>query len=68
MRTIHAYGYKVTGTEEIIAEIEEDLKDRSVGINWNNFGDGKVFWNHNGNIKYTFKIDHITKIVRLIEC
>ena len=26
MRTIQAYGYEVTGSEEIIAEIEEDLK------------------------------------------
>lgn len=68
MRTIQAYGYEVTGSEEIITEIEEDLKDRSIKINWNNFENGNVLWNHNGDTKYPVEIDHINKTVKLIEC
>ena len=68
MKTIQSYGYEVTGTEKIIAEIEEDLKDRNVKINWNNFKNGNVLWNHIGNTKYPVDIDHINKTVKLIEC
>lgn len=68
MKTIQAYGYKVTGTENIITEIEEDLKDKNIIINWNNFENGNVLWDHNGDTKYSIEIDHVNKIVRLIEC
>lgn len=66
MKTINAYGYEVTGPVEIIAEIEEDLKDRNVRINWNNFENGDGLWNNNGDTKYPVEIDHENKLVRLL--
>ena len=53
-------------SEEIVAEIEEGLKDRSIKINWNNFENGNVLWNHNGDIKYPVEINHENKTVRLM--
>lgn len=53
MKTINAYGYEVTGIEDIILEIEEDLLDNSIQINWKNFNSNKDrFWNKNGTIGY----------------
>ena len=37
LRTIEAYGYTVTGTNEIISQIEEWKADPKNGINWNNY-------------------------------
>ena len=37
MRIINAYGYDVTGSEDILNEIETDLKNKQVTINWSNF-------------------------------
>lgn len=65
MRTIQAYGYEVTGTEEIIAEIEENLKDRDTKINWNNFTNEDKFWNKNGDTSYPVLVDHENKKVLL---
>ena len=52
MRIINAYGYDVTGSEDILNEIETGLKDGKVTINWNNFQNGDIIWNHDGNIKF----------------
>lgn len=67
MRIITAYGYGVTGSEDILNEIETDLKDKQVTINWNNFKNGDILWNHDGNIKFFVSIDHKNKIVVLDE-
>ena len=37
MRTILAFGYEVTGMEEIISEIEKIASSKDTKINWNNF-------------------------------
>lgn len=66
MRTIKAYGYEVTGPEEIITEIEENLKDRGLVINWINFENGESLWNDNGDTEYQVEIDNESKTVRLI--
>lgn len=66
MRTIEAYGYEVTGSEEIIQEIEKDLNDPKTRINWNNFSNGNRLWNHDGDIGYPVEINHIKKTVRLL--
>lgn len=66
MKTIKAYGYEVTGPEEIIAEIEESLKDSDIIINWFNFENGDSFWNDNGDTKYPVEIDNENKTVRLL--
>ena len=67
MRIITAYGYDVTGSEDILNEIETDLKDKRVTINWNNFKNGDILWNHDGIIKFFVSIDHKNKMVVLDE-
>jgi hypothetical protein len=67
MRIINAYGYDVTGSEDILNEIETDLKNKQVTINWSNFKNGDVLWNHNGNTKFFVAIDHENKMVVLDE-
>ena len=42
-RTIEAYGYMVTGTNEIISQIEEWKADPKNGINWNNYNENSLF-------------------------
>ena len=44
MRIINAYGYDVTGSEDILNEIETDLKNKQVTINWSNFKNGDILW------------------------
>lgn len=64
MKTIYAYGYEVTGINEIIAEIEEDLKDKSLHINWKNFnGNIDRFWNKNGTVGYPVFVNETEKKV-----
>lgn len=67
MRIINAYGYDVTGSEDILNEIETDLKNKQVTINWSNFKNGDILWNHNGNTKSFVTIDHENKMVVLDE-
>lgn len=64
MKTINAYGYEVTGIEDIIMEIEEGLQNKSVQINWNNFSSNKErFWNKNGTIGYPVFVNEKDKTV-----
>ena len=67
MRIINAYGYDVTGSEDILNEIEIDLKNKQVTINWSNFKNGDILWNHNGNTKFFVTIDRENKLVVLDE-
>lgn len=67
MKIITAYGYDVTGSEDILNEIETDLKDKQVTINWNNFKNGDILWNHDGNTKFFVTIDYGNKMVVLDE-
>lgn len=64
-RTIEAYGYMVTGTNEIISQIEEWKADPKNGINWNNYNENSLFWDLQGMIGYRIHIDHIKKTVVL---
>lgn len=65
-RTIEAYGYTVTGTIEIISQIEEWKADPKNGINWNNYNENSLFWDLQGMIGYRTHIDHIKKTVVLV--
>lgn len=65
-RTIEAYGYTVTGTIEIISQIEEWKADPKNGINWNNYNENSLFWDLQGMIGYRIHIDHIKKTVVLV--
>ena len=65
-RTIFAYGYEVTGNDEIISEIENTIPDKSQCINWYNFKSGDFYWSDNGN-KYVVFVDHDEKTVILKE-
>lgn len=67
MRIINAYGYDVTGSEDILNEIETGLKNKQVTINWSNFKNGDILWNHNGNTKFFVTIDYENKMVVLDE-
>ena len=67
MRIINAYGYDVTGSEDILNEIETGLKNKQVTINWSNFKNGDILWNHNGNTIFFVTIDHENKMVVLDE-
>lgn len=64
MKTINAYGYKVTGIKEIITEIEENLQNKSIRINWKNFNSNKDrFWNKDGSIGYPVFVNEKDKTV-----
>ena len=65
-RTIEAYGYMVTGTNEIISQIEEWKADPKNGINWNNYNENSLFWDLQGMIGYRIHIDHVKKTVVLV--
>ena len=65
-RTIEAYGYTVTGTIEIISQIEEWKADPKNGINWNNYNENSLFWDLQGMIGYRIHIDHVKKTVVLV--
>lgn len=65
MKIIHAYGYDVAGVEEIIDEIEEDLKDPKVRINWGKFADNSILWSYDGITGYSVLINHEEKKVLL---
>ena len=65
-RTIEAYGYTVTGTNEIISQIEEWKSDPKNGINWNNYNENSLFWDLQGMIGYRIHIDHVKKTVVLV--
>ena len=65
-RTIEAYGYTVTGTNEIISQIEEWKADPKNGINWNNYNENSLFWDLQGMIGYRIHIDHVKKTVVLV--
>lgn len=66
LRTIEAYGYTVTGTNEIISQIEEWKSDSKNGINWNNYNENSLFWDLQGMIGYRMHIDHVKKTVVLV--
>lgn len=63
MKTIIAYGYMISGNNEIITEIEEGIKNKAI-INWNNFNTTDDFYDDNGNL-YHVEIDHEEKTVKL---
>ena len=65
-RTIEAYGYTVTGNDEIISQIEEWKADPKNGINWNNYNENSLFWDLQGMIGYRVHINHVKKIVVLV--
>ena len=65
-RTIEAYGYTITGTNEIISQIEEWKADPKNGINWNNYNENSLFWDLQGMIGYRIHIDHVKKTVVLV--
>lgn len=65
-RTIEAYGYMITGTNEIISQIEEWKADPKNGINWNNYNENSLFWDLQGMIGYRIHIDHVKKTVVLV--
>ena len=65
MLTIQAYGYEVTGSNDIIIEIDKDLKDPKTKINWERFSNNDKFWNYDGSIGYPVSIDHVAKKVYL---
>ena len=65
-RTIEAYGYTVTGTNEIISQIEEWKSDPKNGINWNNYNENSLFLDLQGVIGYRTHIDNIKKTVVLV--
>ena len=50
MRAINAYGFRVTGPDAWIAEVEEDLNNPICKWNWKNFRNGDVVFNSNGEI------------------
>lgn len=62
-KTIQAYGYEVTGTEDIIADIEEALKDPDRKICWDKFNSKDIFFGGNGRRVYSATIDHKNKKV-----
>lgn len=61
-----AYGYKVEGSPEALADVSENLKDKRSGINWYNFNTGDLYWDGNGN-GYKVEINHEAKQVTLKE-
>lgn len=65
-RTIEAYGYTITGTNEIISQIEEWKADPKNGINWNNYNENSLFWDLQGMIGYRVHINHVKKTVILV--
>lgn len=65
-RTIEAYGYTVTGNDEIISQIEEWKADPKNGINWNNYNENSLFWDLQGMIGYRVHINHVKKTVILV--
>lgn len=65
-RTIEAYGYTVTGNDEIISQIEEWKADPKNGINWNNYNENSLFWDLQGMIGYRVHINHVKKTVVLV--
>lgn len=62
-RTIQAYGYEVTGTEDIIKDIEESLNDPNREIRWNEFRNKDMFFGGNGKRIYSATVDHKNKKV-----
>lgn len=65
MKTIKAYGYEVTGMGDIIAEIEEDMKNPDIKIEWINFNCNDEFYSKDGNNVYSVLINHDNKRVLL---
>lgn len=70
-KTIQAYGYEVTGTEDIIADIEESLNDPNRDPNreicWNKFNSKDIIFAGNGDRVYSVKVDHENKKVLAYE-
>ena len=62
MRTILAFGYEVTGVEEIISEIEKIANSKDTKINWNNFKSDDIYWDGNGEC-HDILVDHKNKAV-----
>ena len=62
MRTILAFGYEVTGTEDIISEIEKIANSKDTKINWNNFKNDDIYWDDNRE-RHDILVDHEKKAV-----
>lgn len=61
-----AYGYKVEGSPEALADVAENLKNKRSCINWFNFNTGDLYWDENG-YGYEVEINHEAKQVTLNE-
>ena len=66
---IDSYDYKLSCPKQMIKFVQENMKDKTVHINWDKFDIGDIFYSHDDDIVVAYKcvmVDHSSKIIAFV--